>query len=797
MKYLKGWSILLICFFLFPFMVFAKEGIENYYISATVMENGDLTVEEYFYMNGTYNGMEKEIYFRNSDAYPFQADLSSYGGSSLHNGSSLILHSIESVDILDDFDFAKLSGKTLFSKVSSAQKGDKGVYTVFDQDVGYRYKIFLPSKEKKAFYLKYTLRNMAVLHNDVGELFWNIFNNNFKEAVANLEIKIKFPSNQQEFRVWAHGPLNGNIKKISDDTLYASVTNVPAYRALDIRAVFDKKVILNSPKLSHVEALAKILNYEENAAEQANYERAQKEYKNQTEAYDELKYCNYWLMRSCYQKLLRDISKVTDPTVKLDLEEKAAELLKNIIKEEEDRANTSVNTAEKIPRYSYYEAALEDVSILENRELKNSLSARLDVVKSIIYEQEKVVNRNVFIFSSCLFVILIGLFIYVYVHCDKEYNSNFKEKYMRDFPNDFSPSTVRYLMKKDISNEAISAEILNLIYLKIIIMKKGTSNKKDDYILTKNKDYQKELSIREKKLLGFLFDGQEEISLGAFQKRARSSSTRFVQKWDQLKKLYLKEAMAKEIYIDDDIVTSMKENNKKPFWVLLLIAFLIVCSGAIVFGFIIGFIAILCFGNIFKRLSFKGQSRERKIKFAARLLIWGIFIVSVVCLIVLFIENHYVKSALFPIFISLLFSVYFFFYISNIKKRTKDGAEEFAKWSAFQRFLVDFGNFETRDLPEITLWDKYLVYAMALGCADKLGKMMKIKVQDFEALDSLDSFAFNSIALSSFGTIRSVVSSSVQQAYVVTSSSSSGSGVGGGFSSGGGSGGGGSGGGRF
>ena len=91
-----------------PLLVHAQAGIENYYINAVLQENGDLTVEEYFYLNGTFNGMERIILFKNDQAYEFRPELEYYGGSSIHNGSDLILEEIRAVPIDENFDFGVL-----------------------------------------------------------------------------------------------------------------------------------------------------------------------------------------------------------------------------------------------------------------------------------------------------------------------------------------------------------------------------------------------------------------------------------------------------------------------------------------------------------------------------------------------------------------------------------------------------------------------------------------------------------------------------------------------------------------
>ena len=49
-----------------PTIVLA-DGIENYYINATILNNGDIEVEEYFNLKGYYNGMDRIINYKNID----------------------------------------------------------------------------------------------------------------------------------------------------------------------------------------------------------------------------------------------------------------------------------------------------------------------------------------------------------------------------------------------------------------------------------------------------------------------------------------------------------------------------------------------------------------------------------------------------------------------------------------------------------------------------------------------------------------------------------------------------------
>ena len=55
---------------------------------------------------------------------------------------------------------------------------------------------------------------------------------------------------------------------------------------------------------------------------------------------------------------------------------------------------------------------------------------------------------------------------------------------------------------------------------------------------------------------------------------------------------------------------------------------------------------------------------------------------------------------------------------------------------AHKRFLEDFSRFNEKELPEVTLWDKYLVYAVVLDCADKLSKEMELKMPNMDTTDT-------------------------------------------------------------
>jgi uncharacterized membrane protein len=53
-------------------------------------------------------------------------------------------------------------------------------------------------------------------------------------------------------------------------------------------------------------------------------------------------------------------------------------------------------------------------------------------------------------------------------------------------------------------------------------------------------------------------------------------------------------------------------------------------------------------------------------------------------------------------------------------RRTVDGATDLAQWRAFRRFLSDFSTLRDAPPPAITVWERYLPYAVSLGVAQRV-----------------------------------------------------------------------------
>lgn len=139
--------------------------------------------------------------------------------------------------------------------------------------------------------------------------------------------------------------------------------------------------------------------------------------------------------------------------------------------------------------------------------------------------------------------------------------------------------------------------------------------------------------------------------------------------------------------------------------------------------------------------------------------------------------------------LSIINTVLCFKISGRLKGLTQKGVEEKEKFKGLQKFIRDFSLLDEKELPDLILWEKYLVFATVFGIADKVIKQLKISYPQLNDTAMTGSYTylylitnnnFGSNAISSIN--RSVISSYNTATY------SSGSGAGGGFSGGGGGG---------
>ena len=122
--------------------------------------------------------------------------------------------------------------------------------------------------------------------------------------------------------------------------------------------------------------------------------------------------------------------------------------------------------------------------------------------------------------------------------------------------------------------------------------------------------------------------------------------------------------------------------------------------------------------------------------------------------------------------------------LNKINVYTQKGIDEKEMWRGLKKYMEDFSMLDKREVPEIAIWEHFLVFATAFGIADKVLKQLKVVYPNIESDLNVNTytcmyFMMNTNFSSSFS---NAISTSMSSAY------SSASGGGGGFSGGGGGG---------
>ena len=119
--------------------------------------------------------------------------------------------------------------------------------------------------------------------------------------------------------------------------------------------------------------------------------------------------------------------------------------------------------------------------------------------------------------------------------------------------------------------------------------------------------------------------------------------------------------------------------------------------------------------------------------------------------------------------------------ISKLNIFTQEGIDEIEKWKGLKKYMQEFSLLDKREVPEIAIWEHFLVYATAFGIADKVLEQLKIVYPDIENTININTYPYMYLMIhTDFSrSFSNAISTSMSSAY------SSASGGGGGFSGGG------------
>ncbi len=127
----------------------------------------------------------------------------------------------------------------------------------------------------------------------------------------------------------------------------------------------------------------------------------------------------------------------------------------------------------------------------------------------------------------------------------------------------------------------------------------------------------------------------------------------------------------------------------------------------------------------------------------------------------------------------------------SLSRRSPEAAREYQRWDAFKRFMTDFSAMREAGPELLPLWERYLVYAVSLGVAEKLIHNLALLAREYDTALSHPSWYYTASGEAFSADSLSGMTSFVQNLQNLTSALSSSTSSGGGFSGGGGGGGGG------
>ena len=129
---------------------------------------------------------------------------------------------------------------------------------------------------RRSFKMSYTIKDAIKNYADCSEFYWQFISTDSAIPANKVTGTITLPTNvlnNEDFRVWAHGPLNGNIIKTSNNTTTFEITNLRSHTMLEARVVTPTYVFANNLNTSFEKKLEYILSQEQEWADEANRQR--------------------------------------------------------------------------------------------------------------------------------------------------------------------------------------------------------------------------------------------------------------------------------------------------------------------------------------------------------------------------------------------------------------------------------------------------------------------------------------------------------------------------------------------
>lgn len=257
--------------------------IDDYIVDSRIDISGNMVVREVIKVKGSFNGYIRDLKYKNSNNKVFDKSIDSFYGSSIYDASNIEVRKVGTINYDKELDFNVFDQSVNEFTMNDSCTVNKGCYEKSDITDGVSLKMYNETNNSSTyFYIEYLFGNVVVMHEDIAEVYFNFVGDMFDDDINKYKLRVVLPDKTKELvRVWAHGPLNGNVSPIKDENGYyyggyLEINDLYSNTPVDMRLTFDKNLILvDHPylKKSEVLALDKILEVENLRADKANKER--------------------------------------------------------------------------------------------------------------------------------------------------------------------------------------------------------------------------------------------------------------------------------------------------------------------------------------------------------------------------------------------------------------------------------------------------------------------------------------------------------------------------------------------
>ena len=156
--------------------------------------------------------------------------------------------------------------------------GQRGTYSLEDNDKLRKIKLYFPmNEEKKWFLFSYTLSQGVTVYDDIAQFNRKMVGKNWQTNIENIQVKIILPKeiDKNDIKAFGHGPLTGNVDIINGKEILYTLKDYYPGEFVETNILFPKNLVahINPALIKKEKGFDKIMKMEAELADKANRQR--------------------------------------------------------------------------------------------------------------------------------------------------------------------------------------------------------------------------------------------------------------------------------------------------------------------------------------------------------------------------------------------------------------------------------------------------------------------------------------------------------------------------------------------